>query len=282
MARKAKKKTYMMPRLSVVDLIIYWILFLLMAFLWMSMVVGPLLLRRQISFADEMVVAVEERASYLWMIIPFFAIFIITFILWVTAYVSRQPIFGLRNFKYGPPAWPKVYPVFMKNKPYVWVSQNEKRSQKHKAYILAIVLLVSMIPLPLSICGRECLMADGSVRRYNSFNRIVDEHPAEQIENVVIAADLYSTGKYSSYHWGVDMTLTTSNGQEYYFDHRSFHNSSEKENAFWLSEMLKLKSQYWNSVISYEDIQHIDKVIYDRHLTEQEAQMLYQLFEISS
>ena len=119
-----------MPPLSFLDKLIYWTIFLLLAAAYLLLLFGPIYLRDRIAFSEETVLAAEDHVSSLWMIVPGMTFFLMTFLLWNQPYQDRKPIFGLKNFKYGPPAWPKVYPLFMKNKPYVWVSERKKKERK--------------------------------------------------------------------------------------------------------------------------------------------------------
>lgn len=128
MARKAKKKIHQMPPLSFVDKLIYWTVMALQVVFFLALMFGALLLREKIAFSDETVVAASEHISLWWMIVPSFSLLIVV-IPWGRWYQDRRPLFGRRNFKYGPPAWPRVYPLFMKNKPPVWVSERKKKEK---------------------------------------------------------------------------------------------------------------------------------------------------------
>ena len=184
-----------MPPLSFVDKTIYWFLFLLLCGAYIVLLFGPLYLRHRIAFADRSVAAVEDNISIFWLGVPWMTFFLMTFIPWMQAYQDRKPIFGKRNFKYGPPAWPKVYPLFMKNKPYVFESERKKKERKQIAIVLLVVLLISFIPLPWSLYGRDCLRHDGSIVQYNMFNKEVRNFSSEEITNVKIETYRYSTGK---------------------------------------------------------------------------------------
>ena len=159
-----------MPRLSFVDKLIYWTIMLFFIACYIALVVIPLLMRDAVAFADETVMAKTDHASSFWFFPGWLTFFLMTFIIWTNLYQNRKPIFGLRNFKYGPPAWPRIYPLFMKNKPKVWVSERAKKERKQRAVLLVIVLLISFISYPWSIYGRDCLQHDGGVKEYNMFN----------------------------------------------------------------------------------------------------------------
>jgi len=283
MAKKAKKKMHQMPKLSILDQLIYWTIFVLLAFLWVGVILAHIFLRKHIAFVSEMVIATEDKASYLWVMVPWMTFFLITFILWVIPYQDRKPIFGLRNFKYGPPAWPKVYPVFMKNKPYVWVSEKQKKGRKWMALILLLVFLISMIPYPLSLYGRECLLSDGSIEQYNMFNAKVREYTSGQIAAVDFEVYRHGTGRTSVRKaWDVRVTLTTDTGRDYTFEYRDFRDAFDGEPRNWLAYMLQLKDRYIPDIITYTGADNLSNVIGSKtNWHETEVQMLYQLFGLS-
>ena len=279
MAKKARKRLHQMPPLSFLDKVIYWSVMLILIVLWFGLIFAPIMLRDKIAFRDEIVVAASGDASLLWGLIPFITSFLMSLILWLIPYQSRTPIFGLRNFKYGPPAWPKKYPLFMKNKPHVFVSERTKKERKKIATLLLVVLLVSFIPFPLSLYGRNCLYSDGSIVQYNSFNGKSREFTSGQIESLKIETYRYSTGRhYMTKHWGVRLVFTTDNGRKYTFTQSDFRSDVPMDTRYWLNTMLRLTRRYDPSIISFGGIENLENVIKDKMLTDAETEMLYQLF----
>ena len=280
MARKAKKQMHKMPPLSFLDKLLYWSIFLLLAVAYLILLFGPMYLRHKIAFSDEMVMAAEAHVSSLWLIVPWMTFFLMTFILWNQPYQDRRPIFGLKNFKYGPPAWPKVYPLFMKNKPQVWASERKKKERKQIAMILLIVLLLSFIPFPWSLYGRDCLLQDGGIVEYSMFNRQTGAFSSGEIQKIEIGTYRYSTGgRYSrTSHWGVRMVFHTDSGEKYIFDSRDFRTDRDSDVCYWLEAMLAVKGRYSSSIIHYSGLENLSRVIYDRNLSQAETEMLYLLF----
>ena len=274
MPRKAKKKAHQMPPLSFADKCIYYLAFLLIMAGSLIIVFLPIIYGNRFVFTDEDIIAGENRVF--WFMIPFFVFSLMTFILWGGAYGSRKPIFGLPNFKYGPPGWPKIYPVFMKNKPYVWVSERKKQSRKKLTVFLVILLLVSFIPYPWAFYGRECLYNDGSIVQYNGFNIPVREYSSQDIESVEFVA--YKHGKYTKYY-DVEVNLKTNTGKKYSFEYHNFLKSNPDEHPNWLTQMLAIKRRYPSRIITYKGLRHLEDVVYDNALTAEEAQLLYELFE---
>ena len=277
MARKAKKKMHKMPPLSFWDKLIYWGIFVVLCVAYVALLFGPIQLRHKIAFSDEAVIAAADHFSAFWLFRPWLTFFLLSFILWLQPYQNRTPIFGKKGFKYGPPAWSKVYPLFMKNKPPVWVSENAKKQRKSFAIFLLVVLLVSFIPLPWSLYGRDCLRYDGSIVEYDMFNQQVREFSSGNMDEVTVDLFRYDTeGKYhKTHHWGVQLKMQTGSGKRYSFDHREFDNNGTR---FYLSQLASVISRYDPEIIRYEDVENLDKFIADKGLSEEEIQLLYQLF----
>lgn len=270
MPQKAKKKMHRMPPLSFVDKLIYWAIFLVLLASYVLLFLGAFYLRNQISFADTAVVAADDRASAFWLIVPWMTWFLMTFILWYLPYERRKPIFGLRNFKYGPPAWPREYPLFMKNKPPVFASERKQQERKRLAVILAVVLVVSFIPFPWSLYGRNCLKNDGSIEQHNIFNVQTREFAPKDISELKINVFRHRT-RSGPTHWDVQMVFSTESGRKFKFDFRDFRDD-------WLRTMLDIKAMYDPSIICYEDVEDLDRVVVDNNMSQEETKLLYQLF----
>lgn len=280
MARKAKKRVHKMPPLSFLDKLIYWTAFLLICAVLIFLVVITFTWRNQIAYADNAVIAKTDSISVLWALIPLLTFMLMAFILWYMPYEARRPIFGRKNFKYGPPAWPKIYPLFMKNKPYVYESERKKKDRKVIAVILLAVLLISFIPFPWSLYGRSCLKYDGSIVQYNMFNSQTQMFLSGQVEKVEVETYRYSTGKYAARkHWGVQMRFTTDSGKKYTFEFSDFHSDTDTRHAYWLTAMLNVKKRYDPSIVRFNGKEDLNAVVQDKKLTDEETKLLYQLFQ---
>lgn len=281
MARKAKKKVHPMPPLSAVDKLIYWTLIAALFALDLFLIFGPLILVDIIAFADETVIASVIGPGFLWCFPSFAVVAAVTVVLWDRGYKKRIPIFGRKNFKYGPPAWPRVYPLFMKNKPHVRVSQKEAKRKKKMNTLLAAVVLLSFIPFPWSLFGRTTLQQDGSVARYNVFNVQVKDFSSGEVDRVEFEAYEHHRRRNAFDPWAVRVCLTTESGKEYCFAYIDFRSDTQDHAPGWLSAMLALKSRYRPEIITYSGTENLQKVIRDNELTVEQQAMLYQLFDIS-
>lgn len=281
MAKKAKKKINRMPPLSVGDRLIYWGLFLIIVAANLAVMALPFWIWYRKAFADETVAAASITAGIIWGILPTCVSIGVTFGLWGITYQKQLPIFGKRNFKYGPPAWPKVYPLFMKDKPYVWVSKRAVQARRRNAVILLVLVVAAFIPYPLSWFGRQCIRYDGSVIQYNGLNIKTRDFSSGQIEKVEFEAYIHKKSKRNLTRVGdVHVILTTDSGKRYVFDHDEFRGCIWTGDNGWLPAMLELKDRYRPEIITYTGAEYLEKVILDNQLSPQQQADLYELFSV--
>lgn len=276
---KKKKKRLRMPPLSPLDKLIYWALFLILCAAYIALLAVPLWLRHRIAFEQDAVIASVDSVSVLWLSVPWMTFFLITVILWLDAYQTRRPIFGRKDFRYGPPNSPKIYPLFMKDKPCVYISPRQQKQRRLIAAILIALLLLSFIPLPWSLYGRTSLHQDGSIVQHSMFNRPTQEFSSGDIADIQLETFRYSTGKhYRTTHWGVRLVFTTDSGAQYSFDHRDFRRDDDAEVVFWISAMWRLLKRYNPAIIHVSGAEDLELVVKERNLSEAEAELLYRLF----
>ena len=283
MGKKNKKRKPKMPKLSVADKLIYWTALILLLSFSILIVTLPVILFDSIAFSDEDVIASSHKATVFWALVPWFTFFIMTLILWNELYYGRQPLFGIRNFNYGPPKYPKKYPLLRKGNHPNWTSEKKRKSRRSLAWLLLIILLVSFIPYPWAFFGRNSLHYNGTVTEHNVFNSQTEEFTSGQIRSVEFCTYRYDTGgKYSTHwHWSVMMNIQTDSGKEYSFRTGAFASSPEGEPPRWLTEMTQLKRRFDPSIIIYSGINDLDKAVEDLKLNEEETELLYQLFNMS-
>ena len=58
---------------------------------------------------------------------------------------------------------------------------------------------------------------------------------------------------------------------------RDFRSDTNVKTLYWLEWMLTVKKRYDPSIIHYDGLENLDRVIADRDLSQEEVQMLYQL-----
>lgn len=280
MARKAKKKVHAMPKLSLLDKCIYWLLLVIAMLPAAGCIYVAYGLRNRIAFADPAVAAATEHISIGWFLPSFIWLFSVPLGLWTDIYGKRYPIFGIRGFQYGPPAWPRIYPVFMKDKPKFWKSPKKKQDQKKMVILLLVLTAIFTLPTFLSFQGRDVLYADGRVASYNMFGVCTEEVDKPYIESVEFGVYSRKGGKYSSRSYGVDMTLRTTGAEEYYFRSHDFRWDWDADVRPWITLMLQLKEVYADRV-AIEESAGWDRVLDGSGLSDQEIALLRKLLEIS-
>lgn len=281
MPRKAKKRVHPMPKLGWKDQLLYWSAMILTGGGSLSSLFIVLLIQDAIAFADERVVANTVGSGFLnmfylmtWLMVAF--VLIVT-----TPYQNRFPVFGRTDIKYGPPAYPRVYPLLMKNKPQYWVSPKETARKKKCRIIIAAVLLVtflfSLAMFPLSFYGRSVLHRDGTVVVYDELNRETAVYGIRDISAVRLDTYRSSGGRYSSGDWYAEMVVEFSDGERCRFAVHSF----DGDDIHRLETMLFMKVQY-GTLVSIEGTENLQKVVRDQHLDEAEQELLHQLFSLDS
>ena len=276
---KKKKKRHTMPKLSFVDHCIYWLLLPVSLIPSGLCVCMAYFLRNRVAFADAAVAAARSHASIAWFLPGFCWTFGIALGLWCNKYTDHYPIFGRRGVKYGPPAYPKIYPVFMKNKPGVWVSEKVKANRRKLALFLAAVTMVFLLLSCLSISGRDVLYKDGRLTEYNVFGICTKEVDKPFVEKAGLGVHKESSGKHGGVYYSVDLTLWTADGEKYYFEASDFRRGKETEIRCWITAMLNIKENYPGKVTCEEDA-NVDKVLARGLWTDEERALIRELFDM--
>ena len=277
MAKKKKKKYHAMPKLSFVDHCVYWLILAVALIPSGLCVYMTFFLRNRVAFADAAVAAARAHASVGWFLPGFCWSYGMALGLWCVKYTGRYPIFGRRGVKYGPPAYPKIYPVFMKNKPKVWVSERAKESKRMSALILAAVTVVFLLLASLSISGRDVLYEDGRLAEYNMFGVCTEEVDKPFVEKVEFGVHKESSGKAGRVYYSVDMTLWTADGEKYYFEESDFRRTKDTEIRYWIIAMLNIKEAYPGKV-TCEDGAKVDRVLARSLWSDEERALIRELF----
>lgn len=281
MAKRKRKNRKMerFPKLSAVDKTLYTILLWLVVLLFVACVIGFCLLRDVIGFADETVAAKEDNISKWLALIPLIVFALAAFVFLKLCMMGKWPLFGQKNFRYGQSGWTEVYPLFMKNRPKRDQTEDQKRGRKLVTMFVVGVLLISCVPLPLSLYGRDCLHYDGSITQHNMFNIQVREYASGQIAEVEYKTHqrrVKRTG-IDRYEWDAVVVLTTENGRKYSFSNWEFRDAAEG-NIYWLTAMLQMKARYSPQIITYSGTENLENVIWDNGLSAEEEKLLRQLF----
>jgi len=277
MVRKAKKYVPTMPKLGWQDHLLYSVaegvtffgsLAVLFLFSWMQ---------DRYAFSYEEVAAANSGPGNMNMIFMFMWLLLL-FVLIVVTHISRFPVFGNKNVKYGPPGYPRVYPLLMKNKPKHWVSQLEitKKKREHKYIAIGLVstFLFSLFMLGLSVYGREVLCYNGTVQVYSCWNQQKEDYKFSEIAKVTLDTK-QSGGSRTIPKWYVQMKIQLQDGKTYSYYHTAFRGDTKQQ----LQELMTVKENY-RDLLVIGNLQNLKDVAEDHGFSTEEQMLLYQLFEV--
>lgn len=265
--------------LWIVDRLVYW--FLLLVDLAVSFSYGfvPMLLQKRIAFSEKGVVAYWTHASLLWALLGFFLFFLPTFLIWVNYYNKRQPIFGKNRLS----SHEIKYPNYAEKKRKMAKKEAAWKRKSHRSLKITIAALIlsSFLFPPLAVYGRDCLYEDGSIRVYDLFNRVSEEYgPEDAVALEIGISGRRRTRRSRRKRWNVSLEITCANGESFYFTSEYFIGGRTGEIRLWLTEMLELKARFDPEKISYNDSHKLPNLVEDRHLSEEEQALLYELFSV--
>lgn len=279
MAKKKKKerKNNKMPPLHWVDKLIYLVTIAILIGILVFLSLFPFLGADNIIFRENhFVIAIQENTS-LWFLPACFMLLIFIAML-CDAYKSRYPIFGIPNFIYGPSKYPRIYPLFAKEKP-------KKKHMPLWFWLTSIALVLALLAIyPLCIYGGERLHQDGTIHKYNALNKEIAEYGTEEITHVQIFVQKYTSSSHRNKlgflfpHYRIAMSLTTVDGKTRTYSSNEFHGSTRTE---WLQQMLQLKQCYPSDIITY-DTTYMQKMWDDKEFSEEEIQLINRLFDLEN
>ena len=278
MATKAKKRLHPMPKLGWKDQLIYWVAIILTGGFSLGSHFLVLVMQDNIAFSDPQVIArTVGRGNLFYFLLCLWCLIGFVLIL-LGPYQNRFPIFGRSNIKYGPPAYPRTYPLLMKNKPKHWISPKEAQKKKQARIIVAMVLgltfLISVAVFPLSLYGRAVLHEDGTVVVYNARNREVHHYTTDEIVSVELEP-YRSSGRYTS-SWHLNFVITTDDSETYNFAAHSFAGTDLQQ----LQTMIHVKEELYDNQCLISGLKDVQKVIQSQYRQSDEKALVYQLFEM--
>lgn len=219
-----------------------------------------------------------DDVSFMYGLLLFFFLLIVGTIIVFGPCRKRIPVFGRKDVRYGPPAYPRVFPLLMKNKPQYWESANKIKKRKIRKIILTVFLICSFLPSTFlysrSICGRYELMTDGSVKVFDYKNRESEHYESQQIQSVCVS--IFSSGGRRGVSYRLGMFVTLPDGKNYLFNIEKFGNDWNSA----LRQALSLKDRY-GAAFSTEGADDFWKFFLYNNLTPEKKELLYQLFESS-
>ena len=266
MTKKAKKKrkNNNMPPLSWLDKLIYYVGIILSVCAMFGCVAVVILMSERIAYSNPEVIAYSPK-WIVFLCLPASMMFLAYSFILGEQYKRKTPIFGQRDFRYGPPLYKEKYPLFMKEKPHIRMTQRQKHSQTVTAIVLVSATIISLFLYPFSFCGRNVLLSDGHMITYNAFNRETKAYDSANVVSIAFSTDSDRHSKYITVTFRMDDNGTC-----------SFSSDLFREN--WLNEMLTIKARYPQDMISFNESFTLDSFAYYENLSDEEIGLLYDLF----
>lgn len=272
---KKKKRRIQTPSLSSFDKGIYYVsitVFLLAGTFFYPAIIGGY--RRQL-FQNDNILAISGFEALL--VVLGLALGGGLALLMFCLLQKKQPIFGKYNITYGPPQWKPVYPLFSKQ---FW--HNAAKNKKRMITACSIALLILLIaPILTCLClqPRKCLHDDGSITVYNCLNENTATYEVSDVEKVRIYTRVFS--RKGADDCGIELEFTTNDGESFWFAYKDFRAGDDKVRGS-IAGALHIKSLFDPDVIVLEEQVDIQDVIDSMNLSEQEIELLYELFEKQS
>ena len=271
---KKKKRRIQAPSLSMLDKGIYYCLiafsFAAGLFLYPA-IIGNF---RKSIFQDTHILAQNNPGI---VILGFFGIFIGAGLALAFDWLRRrkQPIFGKRDIKYGPPQWKPVYPLLSKQ---FWnnLYSNKKCLTFLVLYILVFIFVVmSVTSLVLPV--RACLYDDGSISVYNSFNEKTEVYNKSDVIGIRIYTRTY-LDRQGPDDWGIGIEISMNDGEDFFFSYSDFQTMDEHIRGS-ITGMYQIKTSFEPSIITIDGKENVAHVVRDMHLNQEEIELLYLLFD---
>lgn len=277
MPRKAKKKVHSMPKLGFGDKLLYWVLMIVGYGGSVVCVFAPMVQRRLLADTNPDALACEmEVAEILFGFGLALWLLVVGMIVTLKLYKPRIPVFGRSDIRYGPPAYPRIYPMLMKNKPVHWESQAAVRKRRRNHRILAGILIVTLLfgaaVFPLSLNSRYELLRDGTVMSYDYQNQPT-HYDLEDLESVRLFVNSSST-KNGRRRWYPSFELRFKDGTRCIFNVRTF--ADDWIPALQIAQGLKA---YYGELLVIHGTEKLWKVTLNQSMTAMESKLLYELFE---
>ena len=270
MGRKGKKKAHSMPKLGFADQMIYALGYLLIVAVLLGIFGFCFLWIGEWMLTQPGAVAYEANGSSLLMFPFFISLLLSLFIPWYSLHQKRFPFFGKRGVKYGPPAYPRTFPLFMKNKPQYWKSPSQARMRRSAVITVVVLNLVLALLVPFSVYGRDMLYEDGALVEYSVFNNPKRTYEPEEAEAVTLSIRWYNGGRYTAGHWRLCLSIDYGD-REYQFYNRSFSGSD------WVDDLDAVLWEFDPDVIRTSHAERLDE--FGRMLSGESCAKLRAIFE---
>lgn len=276
---KNKKIKPKKPPLSLLDKCIYRIF----AVICVSPLLVFLLLTEYIEnrfFDNQTVVALEERATFILLIIPILMVMITLIVIWDKTYGKRKAIFPNKKVNYKKYGY-QYYPVFYKGeKPKRKMTENKKKYIFINLTLWSVGFIICCALGCLGIFGRTELTRDGQIIKYTVFNNVKERYYVSDISEVEYSAYLQNVTKGPDYYtYAIAIKLKNSDVY-FHFNHRNFDDTNG-QSIFTtsLDDMKYLRdSVYQDKKITYNREVDLKQIVDDYKMTHEEIKKLYEFF----
>lgn len=267
---KKKKQRIQAPSLSAVDKGIYYILIACSVIAGLFLYPAIIGSYRRSVFRDIHILAQGNPSI---VILGLFGLFMggtlaITFD-WLRR--KKQPIFGKANIKYGPLQWKPVYPLVCKQ---FWTTLYSNKIHLVIGFLCILVFVVTLLGLP----PRECLYDDGSISVYNCFDKKTAEYHQSDVEEIRIYTRTYRNRRGPA-DWGIEVKISMNDGEDFFFSYRDFQTLDDNIRGS-ITGMYQIKRCFDPSIITIDGKDNVAYVVRDMNLNQQEADLLYVLFDV--
>ena len=275
--RKAKKKIHPMPKLGWKDQFLYWSVMAAFGCIAIVSFAYPLIVRDNVAYGDLSVIATDRDLApmqFLWI----FLWCITAIILIVIPYRKRIPVFGRPDIKYGPPAYPRIFPLLMKDKPQYWRSPKKvawyRKMLQIAGCLMTLWLAVGLCFYPQSVYARADLRSNGTITVMNGHNMEEKQYRFGDVERVEVKTDYTRKKGRSTRSWYIQIAFYMKDGKIYIYRNSEFRGDWTET----LQSMLAVKDRYFG-LLTIKGEENLENVIRYQGLTEQEAALLYELFD---
>ena len=265
--------------LSLLDRLIY-ILFLLLiiAIVFAPILLFALVLPNELIDNDPTIVAFDNDNSWQLLFCFPFSFVLILLIVIPLAYIFNgdlPPIFGNPNYK-PPVRQPIIHADPIISKAFWKKIDRDTIGDVRKSSIgLIVALLVTAPVLLLCLSPGQVLEKDHSLKTYNSFHQITHSAKIEEVDELQIEIYRASRHKSVSYDYGIEISFLFDE-TAYHFRLGDFNRMNTQDILQYLND---LKAIVPDTKCTIEHIDRMEQLLKDNHYSEDEIQLIYQLFE---
>ena len=276
-SKRKKNKKQLCPPLTFLDKSIY-ILLLVFSFLAVHLLkYGFDYVRSVIAFNKPDTVAYESNASHL-LALPFMLYLVISvWVIVITGWESKKPIFGSKKYQYGEYPYRKdCVPFFCQNK-YIRKTPSQKKFTRIITSLWCVGLLLFACLIPFSLFGRHAMYRDDRIEKINFMNLTSETYTTDDFDHLIIKAQYVSQYRAADY-WKYEITVVMKDGKDISFSNRDFDRRVSSKEDFCLDKMLEIKSLFDSEAITVIGVENLGKLADDLDLSEAQKAKLNRLF----